>query len=89
MKGTLESPPEIRETVEARQAAVQLDALERLMTVPAPTRLIFADCLLQYQGQTRRQTWATVFSFILQCLMIGVLLLLPLYFTQDCRSRSC
>jgi protein TonB len=83
MKGTVEVPQGVRETIEARQAPVPLDALERLMTLPVQTRPIFADCLLQYQGQTRRQTWATVLSFVVQCLMIGILLLLPLYFTQE------
>lgn len=83
MKGTIEVPQEVRETIEARQATVPLDSLERLMTAPAQTRPLFADCLLQYQGQTRRQTWATLLSFVVQCLMISVLLLLPLYFTQE------
>jgi protein TonB len=44
---------------------------------------MFSDSLLQYEGQKRRQTWATIMSFILEFLLVGVLLLLPLYFTQQ------
>ena len=53
------------------------------MTAPAQVRPLFSDSLLRYEGQHTRQTWATVLSFILQCVMLGVLLLLPLYFTQE------
>jgi len=69
--------PEIRE-----QAASALEMQRRLITL-APVRPLFSDCLLGYEGQKGRQTWTTLFSFTLQCLVIGVLILLPLYFTQE------
>ncbi len=53
------------------------------MMVEGTARPIFSDSLLRYEGQKSRQTWATFSSMILQCLIIGVLLLLPLYFTQE------
>ncbi len=83
MKGTVEVPQEVTKTPQAPQRPVPVDALERLMTAPAQVRPLFSDCLLQYEGQKGRQTWATLASFLLQCLLLGVLLLLPLYFTQQ------
>ncbi len=84
MKGTIEVPGrEFKEAPHAEQQRVSDSSLERLMKAPAQVRPLFADSLLQYEGQHSRQTWATVVSFILQCVMLGVLLLLPLYFTQE------
>jgi periplasmic protein TonB len=83
MPGTIEIPKQVKETEPSRQWTVPLDSLERLMTVPAQARPIFSDSLLRYEGQKGRQAWATLSSITLQCLMIGVLLLLPLYFTQE------
>ena len=53
------------------------------MRATPEARPLFSDSLLQYQGQKGRQTWTTLASFGLQCVMLGVLLLLPLYFTQE------
>ncbi|MFZ0539206.1 MAG: energy transducer TonB [Candidatus Sulfotelmatobacter sp.] len=84
MKGTIEIPgKELKETPKPQQQKVSESSLERLMTAPAQVRPLFSDSLLRYEGQHTRQTWATVASFILQCVMLGVLLLLPLYFTQE------
>jgi len=87
MKGTVEVPqevePKVKETPQVPQRPVPLDGLERLMTAPAQVRPLFSDSLLRYEGQKGRQTFATLASFFLQCLLIGVLLLLPLYFTQE------
>lgn len=86
MKGTIEIPQrEVKETRQLQKQAVPVSSsyLERLMTAPVEVRPIFSDSLLRYEGQKGRQTWATLTSFILQCLFLGVLLLLPLYFTQE------
>jgi len=49
---------------------------------PAP-RPMFADSLLDTTGSEKaRRGFSTVFSFILQCAFIGVLLILPLMFTE-------
>ncbi len=84
MKGTIEiREPEVKETPQVRRQGVPVSSLERLMTAPVPVRPMFSDSLLQHEGQKGRQTWATLASFVLQCLFLGVLLLLPLYFTQE------
>jgi periplasmic protein TonB len=84
MKGTIEVPEwQVKETSPVRRRGVPVSALERLITAPVQVRPIFSDSLLRYEGQKGRQTWATVASFLLQCVMLGVLLLLPLYFTQE------
>src|SRR5579863_9370109 len=84
MKGTIEiHESEEKNTLTANRKAEEIASLERLLTAPVHVRPLFSDSLLQYSGQKRRQTWATLTSFILQCSMLGVLLLLPLYFTQE------
>jgi protein TonB len=82
MKDTVEVP-QVSQSREAEQWTVPVDSLERMMNMPLPARPIFSDSLLRYEGQKSRQTWATLSSMIFQCLVIGVLLLLPLYFTQE------
>lgn len=84
MKGTIEiREPEVKETPQVHRQAVPVSSLERLMTAPVQVRPMFSDSLLRYEGQKGRQTWATLASFIVQCMFLGVLLLLPLYFTQE------
>jgi periplasmic protein TonB len=83
MKSTIEIPQEVRDTPQTHAWPVSVEALERLMTAQAPVRPIFSDSLLRYEGQKSRQTWATFSSIVFQCLVIGLLLLLPLYFTQE------
>jgi len=84
MKGTIEiREPEVKEAPQLQRRTVADSALERLMTAPVQIRPIFSDSLLRYEGQKRRQTWATLGSFVLQCLLIMGLILLPLYYTQE------
>ncbi len=84
MNGTVDiGETEVQEPRQIFKEGVPVSSLERLLTAPAQVRPLFSDSLLQYSGQKRRQTWATLASFMLQCLLVGVLLLLPLYFTQE------
>jgi periplasmic protein TonB len=84
MKGTIEVPEwQVKEASPVSRRGVRVSSLERLMTAPVQVRPIFSDSLLRYEGQKGRQTWATVSSFIVQCVVLGVLLLVPLYFTQE------
>ena len=84
MKGTIEiREDKVEETPQVKRGVVPVSSLERLMTAPVQVRPMFADSLLRHEGQKGRQTWATLASFILQCLFLGVLLLLPLYFTEQ------
>ncbi len=83
MKGTVEiQEPSVRNMPPVRREAPE-SSLERLMTAPVEIRPLFSDSLLQYHGQKKRQTWTTAFSFLFQCVLLGILLLIPLYFTQE------
>lgn len=84
MKGTLEiRQPSLKDTPPKVKRQVPESSLERLMTIPVEFRPLFSDSLLQYSGQRSRQTLATSISFLFQCFLLGILLLLPLYFTQE------
>ena len=84
MKGAIEiREPEVKEALRVQQRGVPAPSPEPPVTAPVQVRPLFSDSLLQYEGQKRRQTWATIMSFILEFLLVGVLLLLPLYFTQQ------
>ena len=46
-------------------------------------KALFADSLLETSGGQRRQkAWATIVSLVLQCSLVSVLILLPLWFTD-------
>jgi len=63
MRGTIEIPEaEIKESPEVQRQEVPVSSLEHLMTAPVQVRPLFSDCLLQYDGQKGRQTWATLGS---------------------------
>ncbi|HVN17171.1 MAG TPA: TonB family protein [Dongiaceae bacterium] len=46
-------------------------------------RPMFADSMLDFGQAKKRQTFATTFSFVLNCLAIGVMLIMPLVFTES------
>jgi len=52
--------------------------------VPAAREIaLFENSLLEAsRGQRNRRTWATLLSVVLQCLLVGVLILIPLWFTD-------
>jgi protein TonB len=56
------------------------------MKPPAATihyKALFGDSLLERSGgQRRRRTWATILSLIGQCFLVGLLLLVPLLYTD-------
>ncbi|MGA9979052.1 MAG: energy transducer TonB [Candidatus Sulfotelmatobacter sp.] len=79
---------EVREPeVEEREVQAPVKA-RRAFHVPSSPVLVlvgplFTDVLLEVDGmQRRRHTLATVLSFVLQCLLLGGLLLVPLLFTE-------
>jgi len=57
-----------------------------IVTKPIPVadqRLLFQDILLESSGgQRKRRTWATLLSFFLEAILLGVLVLIPLWFTD-------
>jgi hypothetical protein len=80
MKSTLElQEPEVQERIERAQIEIRPS-----QGVAARQRPIFADVLLDGDGQQRgRRTSTTVFSFIFHCLLIGGLVLVPLWYTDN------
>ena len=61
----------------------ELNAKGRFSTLTVPQRELFGDSLLDTtRGQRTRRMSATVLSFLFQCLLLGILLLIPLWFTE-------
>src|SRR5215469_3601904 len=46
-------------------------------------RMMFSDSLLEFGVQPKRKAWATSASFIFNCMAIGLMLIVPLLFTED------
>ena len=56
---------------------------------PIRRKALFADSLLETSGgQRRRRTWATFVSLGLQCVLVSVLVLVPLWFTDVLPSQQ-
>jgi len=82
--GTIEiHEPEVKEVKPpSRPQAAVLPKSDRFETKFTP-RPMFADSVLEFGQQKKRQSFATVTSFILNCLAIGVLLIMPLAFPES------
>jgi periplasmic protein TonB len=51
--------------------------------LPTRRKALFEDSLLETSGgQRKRKTWATIFSLILQCILVGILIFIPLLYTD-------
>src|SRR4051812_21459758 len=74
--------PEVRETEVRRVAAPNLPQRE-ILRAPAPARQIFSDSLLEFGTQNKSKALATTTSFILNCFAIGLMLAVPLMFTEE------
>lgn len=77
------STAEIDESI----ASNKRSGLEPLVVGPvvsaARDKVLFEDSLLDSSvAQRKRRTWSTLLSFVLQLVLIGLLLLLPLWFTD-------
>jgi len=76
--------PEVKEVGQTgRGKAAVLPRKELVMGPPVPQRVMFSDSLLEFGVQRKRKFFATTTSFILNCLALGVLLVLPLAFTEE------
>lgn len=76
--------PEIKEIKPAgRGTAAVLPRTELVMGAKMAPRAMFSDSLLDFGVQRKRKTFATTTSFILNSLAIGVMLIMPLIFTED------
>jgi len=74
--------PEMREELSAPAAAIRLRGPELAKTA-LPARTLFSDCLLESGAHERtRRSLATTVSVILQGVVVGVMLIVPLMFTD-------
>ncbi|HLW84307.1 MAG TPA: energy transducer TonB [Candidatus Sulfotelmatobacter sp.] len=85
MQGTIEiHEPEVQEVKPAvRPGAPALLRGEMVHGPALPQRVLFSDSLLEFGAYRQRKTFATFTSFLFNFLLIGVLLLMPLYFTEE------
>jgi protein TonB len=75
--------PEVKENrPESRSRAGVLPRRE-IVSPPFVSRPMFADSVLEFGVQRKRKALATTVSFMLNCLAIGGLLLVPLVFTEE------
>jgi periplasmic protein TonB len=75
--------PEIKERARGCEVVRVPRTAAVLQIAPLPLRPLFADSLLDSDKHEKsRRKFATVLSFTFQCLLIGVLLIVPLMFTE-------
>src|SRR5215469_3569519 len=76
--------PGVRDVKPAiRPAAAVLPRSDLLTGVKFTPRPMFADSILDFGQQNKRHAFATTTSFVLNCLAVGVMLIMPLVFTED------
>jgi len=75
--------PEVKEVKPAsRPAAAVLPKSDLVLGAAIPPRPMFSDSLLEFGQQKKRHAFATTTSFVFNCLAIGVMLIMPLMFTD-------
>ena len=76
--------PEVKEVKPARRPpAAVLPKSDLLTGAKFTPRPMFADSILEFGQQKKRQSFATVTSFALNCMVIGLMLIMPLLFTES------
>jgi len=74
--------PEIQETLCIGKPVIHGGGL-KVNGTPLPTRVLFSDSLLESGAPDRkRRSFATTVSFVFQCVFVGVMLIVPLMFTE-------
>lgn len=74
---------EHEESVQAKISEVSPLVGMRLPAVALRQKILFEHILLETSGEQRsRRTWATLLSLVLQCSLVAVLILVPLWFTD-------
>lgn len=82
--GTIEiHEPEIKEVKPASRPAAAVLPRKDLVTPAFQPRVMFSDSLLEFGPLRTRKAFATTTSFILNCLAVGVMVIVPLLFTED------
>jgi protein TonB len=81
--GTIEiHEPEVKEVKPPSRPQAAVLPKSDLLGAKFTPRPMFADSVLDFGQQKKRQSFATVTSFILNCLAIGVMLIMPLVFPE-------
>jgi protein TonB len=75
--------PEVKEIRPGGRAPAAVLPRRDIRTPALPARPMFSDSLLEFGKQRRYQALSTTFSFILNCLALGVMLVVPLIFTEQ------
>jgi protein TonB len=76
--------PEMRDVkLAGRSGAAVLPRADLVLGKPIAPRSMFSDSLLEFGQQRKRQAFATTTSFIINCVAVGVMLIVPLLFTED------
>ena len=76
--------PEVREVKPAiRPSAAVLPKSDLLTGARFTPRPMFADSILDFGQHQKRHAFATTTSFVLNCLAVGVMLIMPLVFTES------
>ena len=75
---------EVKEVKPASRPAAAILPRQELVLGPAlAARTMFSDSLLEFGPQRKRKALATTTSFIINCFAIGLMLVVPLLFTED------
>jgi periplasmic protein TonB len=81
--GTIEiHEPQVKEVKPPSRPQAAVLPKAELVEAKFTPRPMFADSVLDFGQQKKRQSFATVTSFILNCLAIGVMLIIPLAFPE-------
>jgi periplasmic protein TonB len=76
--------PEIKDVKLAeRSGAAVLPRADLVLGRVIVPRAMFSDSLLEFGQQRKRRAFATTTSFIFNCVAVGVMLIMPLLFTED------
>jgi|SRR5579864_3300272 len=82
--GTIEiHEPEVKEVKPPSRPQVAALPKSDVLAAKFTPRPMFADSVLDFGQQKKRQSFATVTSFILNCLAISVMLIMPLAFPES------
>jgi protein TonB len=82
--GTIEvHEPEVREVKPVSRPNAPVLPRKDPVAAAFEPRIMFSDSILEFGGARKRKTFATTASFIFNCVAIGVMLIMPLVFTED------
>lgn len=76
--------PEVKEIKPVGRAGFVVPSRKEPVTAPAfAPRAMFSDSLLDFDQARKRKAFATTTSFIFNCVAVGLMLIMPLLFTED------